>query len=183
MTRRWLIALYFLAAPSAASAQLAQLCPADARTAGRAAIHNEGKRTVAEIFTLVPGGAAPPMTGPGGAPTSRAASRKPCACGQNPWLPRSCGPRPPTCAPTPSAPPSKAGGSPFPATRSACATRAATTGISATSATRSGRTETLQSTILNSTLLPGGRSLIWFATSPAKRISSQMPTVPMLSIS
>jgi len=58
MAARWLIALYFLAVPSAALPQLAQLCPADARTAGRATLHNEGKRTLGEIFGLLPGGAA-----------------------------------------------------------------------------------------------------------------------------
>ena len=58
MARRWLIALYFLAVPAPALPQLAQLCPADARTAGRATLHNEGKRTLGEIFGLLPGGAA-----------------------------------------------------------------------------------------------------------------------------
>jgi hypothetical protein len=55
---RLLIAVCALAAPLPALPQLAQLCPADARTAGRATLHNDGKRTVAEIFGLVPGGAA-----------------------------------------------------------------------------------------------------------------------------
>ncbi len=58
MAYRLLTALCLLAAPIAALAQLTQLCPADTRTAGRATLHNEGKRTLAEIFGLLPGGAA-----------------------------------------------------------------------------------------------------------------------------
>lgn len=58
MLRRLLLALWLLAAPLPAPAQLAKLCPADARTAGRATLHNEDKRTVGEIFGLVPGAAA-----------------------------------------------------------------------------------------------------------------------------
>ncbi len=46
-----------LLAPHAGRAQLAQLCPADARTAGRATLHNDAKRTLAEIFDLEPGAA------------------------------------------------------------------------------------------------------------------------------
>ena len=53
MTARWFIALSILAVPSDALPQLAQLCPADARTAGRATLHNEGKRTLGEIFGLL----------------------------------------------------------------------------------------------------------------------------------
>ena len=47
-----------LAAPVLAQAQLAKLCPADARTAERTTQHNAGKRTLAEIFGLAPGAAA-----------------------------------------------------------------------------------------------------------------------------
>ena len=47
-----------LAVPAPAPAQLSKLCPADARTAERATMHNAGKRTVAEIFGVTPGAAA-----------------------------------------------------------------------------------------------------------------------------
>lgn len=47
-----------LVAPAPAAAQLAKLCPADARTAERATMHNDGKRSVAEIFGLAPRAAA-----------------------------------------------------------------------------------------------------------------------------
>src|SRR5262249_20365325 len=36
-------------------AQLAQLCPADAHTGGRAPMQNDAKRTLAQIFELQPG--------------------------------------------------------------------------------------------------------------------------------
>jgi len=57
-----------LAAPVPAAAQLNRLCPADARTAERATLHNAGKRTVAEIFGVAPGAvviefASPDWTG------------------------------------------------------------------------------------------------------------------------
>jgi hypothetical protein len=58
MAYRLLVTLCALAMPVTALPQLAQLCPADARTAGRATLHNEGKRTLAEIFGLVPGALA-----------------------------------------------------------------------------------------------------------------------------
>lgn len=58
MATRLLVALCVLAVPATALPQLAQLCPADARTAGRATLYNEGKRTLGEIFGLLPGGAA-----------------------------------------------------------------------------------------------------------------------------
>jgi hypothetical protein len=52
------LAACLLVAPAPAAAQLAKLCPADARTAERATMHNAGKRTLAEIFGLAPGAAA-----------------------------------------------------------------------------------------------------------------------------
>jgi hypothetical protein len=54
---RVLIALCALSVPFAALPQLTQLCPADARTAGRATLYNEDKRTLGEIFGVVPGAA------------------------------------------------------------------------------------------------------------------------------
>jgi len=48
------LAVLALAAPLAARAQLSQLCPADVRTTSRATMHNEAKRTVAQIFDIAP---------------------------------------------------------------------------------------------------------------------------------
>ena len=64
MIRIAAFALWLLAAPLSALAQLAQLCPADARTAGRATLHNEDKRTLAQIFNLTGDGAAVEFASP-----------------------------------------------------------------------------------------------------------------------
>ena len=55
MAYRFLIAACALTVPVTALPQLTQLCPADARTAGRATLHNEGKRSLGEIFGVTPG--------------------------------------------------------------------------------------------------------------------------------
>ena len=54
MNGRALFVALCLLAPHAGHAQFARLCPADAGT-GRAALQNDTKRTVAEIFDLRPG--------------------------------------------------------------------------------------------------------------------------------
>ena len=55
MNCRMLLVALCLLAPHAGRAQLAQLCPADTRAAGRATLQNDAKRTLAEIFDLQPG--------------------------------------------------------------------------------------------------------------------------------
>jgi hypothetical protein len=57
VTRSALFVALCLLAPHAGRAQLAQLCPADARAAGRAVMQNDARRTLAQIFDFQPGAA------------------------------------------------------------------------------------------------------------------------------
>jgi hypothetical protein len=54
---RILVVALCLLAPHDSRAQLTQLCPTDLRSAARAALYNDAKRTLAEIFDLQAGAA------------------------------------------------------------------------------------------------------------------------------
>ena len=64
MTRRALCVALCLLAPHAGHAQLTQLCPADTRSAERAMVHNDAKRTLGEIFGLQSGAAVVEFASP-----------------------------------------------------------------------------------------------------------------------
>jgi hypothetical protein len=61
---RVLVVALCLLAPQGGRAQLAQLCPADARTGARATMPNDAQRTLAEIFDLESGAAVVQFASP-----------------------------------------------------------------------------------------------------------------------